>query len=184
MAPPGRHTESLRASCFHEYDLVPADFRPASPEVGCAASFHHDHPGGSLGQGSAESDAGDAVPLRQTVSVLGDRVPCRRDRPSRHPPRLPHRRTLSRRLGRKAKQEPKYRFYALYDRIYREDTLRAAWGFVRRNGEAHALTGSGSRTSLQAKTESKPCCSSFTTNCERTPTALSRCNASTFRKRT
>lgn len=48
---------------------------------------------------------------------------------------------LRRRLGQKAKQQPKFRFYALYDRIYREDTLRAAWGFVRRNGGAHGIDG-------------------------------------------
>jgi RNA-directed DNA polymerase len=54
------------------------------------------------------------------------------------PPKLS---SLRRALYLKAKQEPTFRFYALYDRIYRKDTLAAAWAQVRKNKGSAGVDG-------------------------------------------
>ena len=54
------------------------------------------------------------------------------------PPKL---RRLQEALYTKAKQEPAYRFYLLYDKVYRADSLAHAYALAKQHGGAPGVDG-------------------------------------------
>ena len=58
---------------------------------------------------------------------------------------------LRQKLGRKAKQEPKFRFYTLYGYMIRDDVLYTAWELVRANGGSAGVDGVTIKSILESE---------------------------------
>jgi RNA-directed DNA polymerase len=82
-------------------------------------------------------------------------------------------RNLQRKLYRKAKAEPAFRFYMLYDKICRKDILRHAYALARDNAGAPGVDGV---TFAQIEAEGvERWLAACARNSSREPTGHSRC---------
>src|SRR5947207_5951810 len=89
-----------------------------------------------LGQSHAESEATGADWMKNPRTEQVEEEISFRE--ALLPPTL---RELRQKLGQKAKQQKRFRFYSLYAHICRRDTLEAAWRAVQRNDGAPGVDG-------------------------------------------
>jgi RNA-directed DNA polymerase len=86
-----------------------------------------------------------AKPSQKGLELIGMKVPTTeeavRELPLREAILPPSLQALRQKLGQKAKQQKRYRFYSLYAHVLREDVLPAAWQAVRRNRGAAGVDG-------------------------------------------
>ena len=105
--------------------------------------------------------------------------------PTTEEPATPEKLSLLRqKLHQKAKQEPRFRFYVLYDRIYRRDTLEEAWRRVRANQGAPVVDCVSIDQIEARETGVSGLLERFTKPCEPKPTGRNQCAAFTYLRQT